>query len=61
MQFDHDRYGTLMEGGAIDYVTSQKHAYIHVKPSFYIVKLRFTGVYINFLISAQKHTVDCGY
>ena len=25
------------------------------KPYFYIVKLRFTGVYIIFLISAQKH------
>ena len=25
------------------------------KPHFYIVKLRFTGVYIIFLISAQKH------
>ena len=26
-----------------------------LKPHFYIVKLGFTGVYINFLISAQKH------
>ena len=26
-----------------------------LKPNFYIVKLGFTGVYINFLISAQKH------
>ena len=26
-----------------------------VKPHFYIVKLGFTGVYIIFLISAQKH------
>ena len=25
-----------------------------LKPHFYIVKLGFTGVYINFLISAQK-------
>ena len=25
------------------------------KPHFYIVKLGFTGVYITFLISAQKH------
>ena len=30
-----------------------------LKPHFYIVKLGFTGVYIIFLISAQKH--DCGY
>ena len=26
-----------------------------LKPHFYTVKLGFTGVYINFLISAQKH------
>ena len=26
-----------------------------LKPHFYIVKLGFTGVYIIFLISAQKH------
>ena len=26
-----------------------------LKPYFYIVKLGFTGVYISFLISAQKH------
>ena len=30
-----------------------------IKPHFYIVKLGFTGVYIIFLISAQK--IDCGY
>ena len=29
------------------------------KPHFYIVKLGFTGVYIIFLISAQK--IYCGY
>ena len=29
------------------------------KPEFYTVKLGFTGVYINFLISAQN--IDCGY
>ena len=27
----------------------------HLKPHFYIVKLGFTGVYIIFLVSAQKH------
>ena len=35
---------------------------IHVdplKPHFYIVKLGFTGVYINFLIFAQN--IDCGH
>ena len=26
-----------------------------LKPHFYTVKLGFTGVYINFIISAQKH------
>ena len=31
-----------------------------IKPRFYIVKLGFTGVYIIFLISAQKN-IDCGY
>ena len=30
-----------------------------LKPHFYTVKLGFTGIYINFLISAQKH--NCGY
>ena len=30
-----------------------------LKPHFYIVKLWFTGVHINFLISAQN--IDCGY
>ena len=30
-----------------------------LKPHFCIVKLGFTGVYINFLISAQN--IDCGY
>ena len=29
------------------------------KPHFYIVKLGFAGVYIIFLISAEK--IDCGY
>ena len=30
-----------------------------LKPHFYIVKLKFTGVYIIFHISAQN--IDCGY
>ena len=29
-----------------------------LKPHFYIVKLGFTGVYIIFLICAQKHRVE---
>ena len=32
---------------------SRKHD--SLKPHFYIVKLGFTGVYVIFLISAQKH------
>ena len=40
--------------------TSRKHTYIvynfdPLKPHLYIVKLGFTGVYIIFLISAQKY------
>ena len=38
-------------------LTSRKRAYIiltPLNPTFYIVKLEFTGVYIIFLISAQK-------
>ena len=31
----------------------------HLKPHFYIVKLGFTGVYLNFLISAQN--IYCRY
>ena len=31
-----------------------------LKPHFNIVKLGFTGVYIIFLISAQKN-IDCGH
>ena len=36
---------------------SRKHTYNFdpLKPHFYIEKLGFTGVYIIFLISAQKH------
>ena len=43
-------------------ISSRKHAYIvltPLKPHFYTVKLGSTGVYINFLISAQN--IDCGY
>ena len=37
--------------------SSRKHNYIvlPLKSHFYIVKLGFTGVYINFLISSQNH------
>ena len=40
-------------------ISSRKHAYIILSPLnpifIYIVKLGFTGVYIIFLISAEKH------
>ena len=41
---------------------SRKHTYIiltPLKPTFYILKLRFTGVYIIFLIFAKN--IDCEY
>ena len=39
------------------YITTKIYLYNFdpLKPHFYIVKLGFTGVYIIFLISAQKH------
>ena len=42
----------------IKQLTSRKQAYrilTPLNPTLYIVKLEFTGVYIIFLISAQKH------
>ena len=30
-----------------------------LKPHFYVIKLGFTGVYINFLILLKN--IDCGY
>ena len=41
---------------------SRKHTYIiltPLNPTFILVKLGFTGVYIIFVISAQN--IDCGY
>ena len=40
------------------YAASRKHAYIiltPLNPYFYVAKLGFTGVYIIYLISAEKH------
>ena len=48
---------TIWSGPLLSAYTSRKHDYIiltPLKPHFYIVKLRFTGVYIIFLISAKK-------
>ena len=39
-----------------DYITKTRlYNFDPLKPHFYIIKLGFTGVYIIFLISAQKH------
>ena len=38
-----------------DITKSRLYNFDPLKPHFYIVKLGFTGVYIIFLISAQKH------
>ena len=71
MAFLNQRVGVAGGGGGNDrknyfminhHETSRrKHAYIiliPLKPHFYTVKVGFTGVYINFLISAQN--IDCG-
>ena len=40
----------------VHYITRTRlYNFDPLKPHFYIVKLGFTGVYIIFLISAQKH------
>ena len=40
----------------LNYITKTcLYSFDPLKPHFYIVKLGFTGVYIIFLISAQKH------
>ena len=39
----------------IDITKTRLYNFDPLKPHFYIVKLGFTGVYIIFLISAQKH------
>ena len=42
------------------YITKTCLYYVDpLQPHFYIAKMGFTGVYINFLISAQN--IDCGY
>ena len=41
--------------GSYDITKTYLYNFDPLKPHFYIVKLGFTGVYIIFLISAQKH------
>ena len=52
-------YCNSLEGSTCSSNSSITKTYLYnidpLKPHFYIVKLGFTGVYINFLISAQKH------
>ena len=50
----HDNWLT---GSGEEGFSSRKHAYVILTllNHFYLVKLGFTGVYIIFLISAQKH------
>ena len=43
------------EPGNISITKTYLYNFDPLKPHFYIVKLWFTGVYIIFLISAQKH------
>ena len=47
-----DHTGNLM---STDITKTWLYNFDPLKPHFYIVKLGFTGVYITFLISAQKH------
>ena len=46
---------TNMGGGPFNITKTCLYNFDPLKPHFYIVKLGFTGVYIIFLISAQKH------
>ena len=52
----HNVYSVLSGASLLQAIT-KTHLYNFdpLKPHFYIVKLGFTGVYIIFLISAQKH------
>ena len=45
--YDEVKFGTITK--------TYLYNFQPLKPHFYIVKLGFTGVYIIFLISAQKH------
>ena len=42
-------------GGSFDITKTCLYNVDPLQPHFYIAKLGFTGIYINFLISAQKH------
>ena len=52
-------YASCSESPLVAHVIFITKTYLYnfdlLKPHFYIVKLGFTGVYLIFLISAQKH------
>ena len=52
-----NNYDRVDSPESVSFPITKTHLYNFdpVKPHFYIVKLGFTGVYIIFLISAQKH------
>ena len=57
---DGARVDIWCTGTQVSFITKTRlYNFDPLKPHFYIVKLRFTGVYIIFHISAQN--IDCGY
>ena len=57
---DGTRVDIWCTGTQVSFITKTRlYNFDPLKPHFYIVKLRFTGVYIIFHISAQN--IDCGY
>ena len=53
---DDDKYEVLIDTHSI--TKTYLYNFDPHKPHFYIVKMGFTGVYIIFLISAQKHIFE---
>ena len=59
--FEHEQNVPIQINLSMDKVSTITKTYMYLynfdplKPYFYIVKLGFAGVYIFFLISAQKH------
>ena len=53
------RHAIIEEGIKVIHHENKPIYFDPLKSHFYIVKLRFTGVFIIFLISAQN--IDCGY
>ena len=52
---DPDLYASLQYSFLNNITNTWLYSFDPLKPQFYIVKLGFIGVYIIFLISAQKH------